>query len=113
MRHSEPDWPKTLDEFRAWHERQPEVWEFIDGVPKLMAPGSMAHTLITQIRSEAESSRAEARQSGHLLITSTIMLAIAGAGVCDCNQEIQSLNEAVTPGGDRREHRRHWATRDP
>jgi hypothetical protein len=46
-------------------------------------------------------------------ITSTIMLAIAGAGVCDCNQEIQSLNEAVTPGGDRREHRRHWATRDP
>jgi Uma2 family endonuclease len=46
MLHSEADWPKTLDEFRAWHERQPEVWEFIDGVPKLMAPGSMAHTLI-------------------------------------------------------------------
>jgi Uma2 family endonuclease len=46
MLHSEPDWPKTLDEFRAWHERQPDVWEFIDGVPKLMAPGSMAHTLI-------------------------------------------------------------------
>jgi Uma2 family endonuclease len=41
-----PDWPKTLDEFRAWHERQPDVWEFIHGVPKLMAPGSMAHTLI-------------------------------------------------------------------
>ena len=46
MLHSEPDWPKTLEEFRAWHERQPDVWEFIDGVPKLMAPGSMAHTLI-------------------------------------------------------------------
>jgi hypothetical protein len=41
-----PDWPKTLDEFRAWHERQPEVWEFIHGVPNLMAPGSKAHTLI-------------------------------------------------------------------
>ncbi|HEX6114837.1 MAG TPA: Uma2 family endonuclease [Geminicoccaceae bacterium] len=41
-----PDWPKTLDEFRAWQQRQPEVWEFIDGVPKLMAPGSMAHTLL-------------------------------------------------------------------
>jgi Uma2 family endonuclease len=40
------DWPKTLDEFRAWHDRQPDVWEFIHGVPKLMAPGSMAHTLI-------------------------------------------------------------------
>jgi Uma2 family endonuclease len=46
IRHPEPNWPKTLDEFRAWHERQPEVWEFIDGVPKLMAPGSMAHTLL-------------------------------------------------------------------
>jgi Uma2 family endonuclease len=46
MQHARPDWPKTLDEFRAWHERQPEVWEFIHGVPKLMAPGSMAHTLI-------------------------------------------------------------------
>jgi hypothetical protein len=41
MLHPQPDWPKTLDEFRAWHERQPDVWEFIDGVPKLMAPGSM------------------------------------------------------------------------
>jgi hypothetical protein len=46
MLHSESDWPKTLEEFRAWHERQPDVWEFIDGVPKLIAPGSMAHTLI-------------------------------------------------------------------
>jgi hypothetical protein len=34
--HPQPDWPKTLDEFRAWHERQPEVWEFIHGVPKLI-----------------------------------------------------------------------------
>jgi Uma2 family endonuclease len=42
----EPNRPKTLDEFRAWHERQPEVWEFIHGVPKLRAPGSMAHTVI-------------------------------------------------------------------
>ena len=46
MRNSEPDWPKMLEEFRAWHERQPDVWEFIDGVPKLMAPGSLAHTLL-------------------------------------------------------------------
>jgi Uma2 family endonuclease len=46
MLHPHPDWPKTLDEFRAWHERQPDVWEFIYGVPKLLAPGSMAHTLL-------------------------------------------------------------------
>jgi Uma2 family endonuclease len=48
MKMPEPqgDWPRTLEAFRIWHERQPEVWEFIDGVPKLMAPGSKAHTLI-------------------------------------------------------------------
>lgn len=40
------DWPHTLEEFRVWHERQPEVWEFLDGTPRLMAPGSKAHTLI-------------------------------------------------------------------
>jgi Uma2 family endonuclease len=42
----QPDWPRSLDEFRAWHDRQPDVWEFIDGTPKLMAPGSKTHTLI-------------------------------------------------------------------
>jgi Uma2 family endonuclease len=46
MPQPQPDWPKTLDEFRAWHERQPDVWEFIDGVPKRIAPGSKAHTLL-------------------------------------------------------------------
>jgi Uma2 family endonuclease len=46
MQHPQPGWPTTLDDFRAWHERQPEVWEFINGVPKLMAPGSLAHTVI-------------------------------------------------------------------
>jgi Uma2 family endonuclease len=46
MLQPQPDWPKTLDEFRAWDERQRDVWEFIHGVPKLMAPGSKAHTLI-------------------------------------------------------------------
>jgi Uma2 family endonuclease len=48
MKMPEPqaDWPRTLAEFRVWHERQPEVWEFIYGVPKMMAPGSKAHTLI-------------------------------------------------------------------
>ena len=46
MAEPQPDLPRTLDEFRRWHERQPEVWEFIEGVPLLMVPGSKAHTLI-------------------------------------------------------------------
>jgi Uma2 family endonuclease len=40
------DWPRTVAEFEAWHARQPERWEFIDGRPRLMAPGSMRHSII-------------------------------------------------------------------
>ena len=46
MPEPQADWPRTLDAFRTWHDRQPDVWEFIDGTPRLMAPGSKAHTLI-------------------------------------------------------------------
>jgi Uma2 family endonuclease len=42
----ENDWPRTVAEFEAWHARQPEQWEFIDGRPRLMAPGSMPHSII-------------------------------------------------------------------
>jgi hypothetical protein len=42
----ETDWPRTVDEFEAWHARQPERWEFIDGRPRLVAPASMKHTLL-------------------------------------------------------------------
>lgn len=38
--------PTTLAEFRAWHARQADVFEFVDGVPTAMAPGSKARTLI-------------------------------------------------------------------
>ena len=40
------DWPRSIAEFQAWHARQPERWEFIDGWPRLMAPASMRHSLI-------------------------------------------------------------------
>jgi Uma2 family endonuclease len=40
------DWPRTVAEFEAWHSRQPERWEFVDGLPRLMAPGSKPHTII-------------------------------------------------------------------
>ena len=40
------DWPRTVEEFEAWHALQPERWEFIDGQPRLMAPASMKHSLI-------------------------------------------------------------------
>jgi hypothetical protein len=37
---------RTVAEFEAWHARQPERWEFIAGWPRMMAPGSMNHSLI-------------------------------------------------------------------
>jgi Uma2 family endonuclease len=40
------DWPRTVAEFEAWHARQPERWEFVDGRPRLMAPASMKHSII-------------------------------------------------------------------
>jgi Uma2 family endonuclease len=40
------DRPRTLEEFDAWHARQPERWEFIDGQPRPMAPASMKHSII-------------------------------------------------------------------
>lgn len=40
------DWPRTVEEFEAWHARQPERWEFVWGRPRLMAPASKAHTII-------------------------------------------------------------------
>jgi Uma2 family endonuclease len=42
----EDDWPRTVAEFEAWHARQPERWEFVDGRPRLMAPASMTHSII-------------------------------------------------------------------
>jgi len=40
------DWPRTVEEFEAWHLRQPERWEFVAGWPRLMAPASMKHSIL-------------------------------------------------------------------
>jgi Uma2 family endonuclease len=42
----EEDWPRTVAEFQAWHARQPERWEFVEGRPRLMAPASMRHSIL-------------------------------------------------------------------
>jgi Uma2 family endonuclease len=45
-RRAESDLPRTLAEFDRWHAQQPKRWEFIAGVPVMMAPGSLPHTII-------------------------------------------------------------------
>lgn len=46
MKAKDDELPRTLDEFRAWNERQPERYEFIAGVVRAMAPGSNRHSVI-------------------------------------------------------------------
>ena len=38
--------PRTVEEFDRWNAEQPERWEFIGGVPVMMAPASLPHTII-------------------------------------------------------------------
>ena len=38
--------PRTVREFDRWNADQPESWEFIAGVPVMMAPPSLPHTII-------------------------------------------------------------------
>lgn len=38
--------PRTLEAFDRWHALQPERWEFINGHPVMMAPGSNNHSTI-------------------------------------------------------------------
>ena len=38
--------PWTLDDFLAWEEQQPERFEFVDGVVRMMVGGTAAHSLI-------------------------------------------------------------------
>ena len=38
--------PWTVDDFLAWERQQPERYEFVDGVVRMMVGGSNAHTII-------------------------------------------------------------------
>lgn len=46
QRRPESGLPRTLAEFDRWHAQQPERWEFIGGVPVMMAPASLPHSTI-------------------------------------------------------------------
>lgn len=38
--------PRTVEEFDRWNAEQPERWELIGGVPVMIAPAALAHTII-------------------------------------------------------------------
>jgi Uma2 family endonuclease len=71
------DWPRTVAEFEAWHLRQPERWEFIDGRPRLMAPASLNHAIIkgnlfASLRSELAGTSCYAFADGTQITTDEI-----------------------------------------
>jgi Uma2 family endonuclease len=73
----EEDWPRTVEEFQAWHARQPERWEFIEGQPRLMAPASMTHSIIKRnvlraLDRSLEGSGCEALVDGPQILTDDI-----------------------------------------
>lgn len=46
QRKPESGLPRTVEAFDRWHAARSERWEFIAGVPVMMAPGSLSHTII-------------------------------------------------------------------
>jgi len=71
------DWPRTVAEFEVWHARQPERWEFIDSRPRLMAPGSMRHSIIKNnagfaLRQALQGHRCTALVDGPQILTDEI-----------------------------------------
>lgn len=40
------DLPRDLESFVRWHAAQPETYEFVGGMPVMMAPASRAHTML-------------------------------------------------------------------
>jgi len=54
--------PWTLDDFLAWEEQQPERYEFVDGVVRMMVGGTAAHNTI--INNVAAALRSRLRGSG-------------------------------------------------
>jgi Uma2 family endonuclease len=43
---AESELPRTVEAFDRWNAEQPERWEFIGGVPLMMAPATNNHSII-------------------------------------------------------------------
>jgi Uma2 family endonuclease len=79
--------PWTVEDFLAWERRQPERYEFVGGVIRMMVGGSNAHTIIkgnvfAALRSRLRGGRCRALAEGSKVVTATATMYPDAIVVC-------------------------------
>jgi Uma2 family endonuclease len=79
--------PWTVDDFLAWERRQPERYEFVGGIIRMMVGGSNAHTIIkdnivTALRSHLHGQPCRALGEGPKVVTATATMYPDALVVC-------------------------------
>jgi Uma2 family endonuclease len=95
----------TVEAFFAWAAQQPETWELVDGVPRMMAPASPAHGTI-QARTTYLLSRHldDTRRPCRVATEVGVIPAVLGSS----NVRVPDVAVACTPPDDSR-----WDFADP
>ena len=79
--------PWTVEDFLAWERRQPERYEFVGGVIRMMVGGSNAHTIIkgsvfAALRARLRGGRCRAMAEGSKVVTTTATMYPDAIVVC-------------------------------
>jgi Uma2 family endonuclease len=79
--------PWTVEDFLAWERHQPERYEFVGGIVRMMVEGSNAHTIIkgnafAALRSRLRGSRCRALAAGSKVVTPTATMYPDAIVVC-------------------------------
>ena len=79
--------PWTVDDFLAWERLQPERYEFVDGVVRMMVGGSNAHTIIkgnvfAALRQRLRGGPCRALAEGSKVVTATTTMYPDALVVC-------------------------------
>src|SRR3954451_283241 len=116
----ESDLPRTVKEFDRWHLFQPERWEFISGVPVMMAPASLPHTIIkgniyAALRAKLAGTPCQALVNGAEIKSrnlSVIPDVLVACGSLDQStptiEEPSLIVEVLSPSSERDDTHRKW-----
>jgi Uma2 family endonuclease len=79
--------PWTVEDFLAWERGQPERYEFVGGVIRMMVGGSNAHTIIkgnvfAALRARLRGGRCRAMAEGAKVVTATAIMYPDASVVC-------------------------------
>ena len=119
-RKPESDLPRTVEEFDRWHAERPERWEFIAGVPVMMAPGSNNHSIIkgnifAQLRGRlaGKPCRAfvdgpEVKSPGFSAIPDVVVTCKPVRGDIGVVEEPTVIVEVLSPSSERDDTGRKW-----